>query len=65
MPARADASVRVWPGRVLAPPGDLALTQPLAFTVGLYALAFLVPAWPWLSGAVTIPWDAESHSDRR
>jgi hypothetical protein len=45
----------------LAPPGDLALTQPLAVMAGLYALAFLVPAWPWLSGAVTIPWDAESQ----
>ncbi|HEY1542886.1 MAG TPA: glycosyltransferase family 39 protein [Xanthobacteraceae bacterium] len=53
--------MRVWPGRVLARPGDLALSQPLAITVGLYALAFLVPAWPWLSGAVAIPWDAESQ----
>jgi hypothetical protein len=61
MPARADASVRVWSGRALALSGDLVLAQPLVLTVGLYALAFLVPAWPWLSGAVTIPWDAESQ----
>ena len=26
----------------------------------LFALLFLVPAWPWLSGAVTIPYDAKS-----
>src|SRR5882757_3777640 len=29
-------------------------------TVALFALLFLVPAWPWLSGAVTIPYDAKS-----
>src|SRR5688572_18496323 len=32
----------------------------LAGTVALFALLFLVPAWPWLSGAVTIPYDAKS-----
>jgi len=32
----------------------------LAATVALFALLFLVPAWPWLSGAVTIPYDAKS-----
>jgi hypothetical protein len=32
----------------------------LLVTVALFALAFLVPAWPWLSGAVTIPYDAKS-----
>src|SRR3954447_26824121 len=36
-------------------------TQPsLAITIGLFALAFLVPSWPWLSGAVTVPYDAKS-----
>jgi hypothetical protein len=36
-------------------------TQPsLALTVALFALLFLVPAWPWLSGSVTIPYDAKS-----
>ncbi len=29
-------------------------------TVAIFALAFLVPAWPWLSGAVTVPYDAKS-----
>jgi hypothetical protein len=33
---------------------------PLALVVAILALAFLVPAWPWLSGAVTIPYDAKS-----
>src|ERR1043165_1145921 len=28
--------------------------------VALFALLFLLPAWPWLSGAVTIPYDAKS-----
>ncbi|WGR92863.1 YfhO family protein [Bradyrhizobium sp. ISRA443] len=34
---------------------------PLGLTVALFALAFLLPAWPWLSGHVTIPWDAKSQ----
>jgi len=33
----------------------------LIVTIAAFALAFLVPAWPWLSGAVTIPWDAKSQ----
>src|SRR3954469_13447161 len=33
---------------------------PLLLIVAIFALAFLVPAWPWLSGAVTIPYDAKS-----
>jgi hypothetical protein len=28
---------------------------------GLYVLGFVVLAWPWLSGAVTVPWDAKSQ----
>src|ERR1051325_8828837 len=32
----------------------------LAATIAIFALLFLVPAWPWLSGAVTIPYDAKS-----
>ena len=27
----------------------------------LFSLGSLVLAWPWLSGAVTIPWDAKAH----
>ena len=33
---------------------------PLALTVAIFALAFSIPAWPWLSGAVTVPYDAKS-----
>src|SRR5579862_4492858 len=40
---------------VLDPPGSLAAT------VALFALAFAALAFPWLSGAVTIPWDAKSQ----
>jgi hypothetical protein len=29
--------------------------------VALFALASLVIRWPWLSGRVTIPWDAKAH----
>src|SRR5436190_3291621 len=33
----------------------------LRLAIGIFALAFLVPAYPWLSGTVTIPWDAKSQ----
>lgn len=33
----------------------------LAATLAIFALAFLVPVWPWLSGAVAIPWDGPSQ----
>src|ERR1041385_2032395 len=32
----------------------------LLLVTAIFALAFLVPAWPWLSGAVTVPYDAKS-----
>jgi hypothetical protein len=50
MPARAD-------GVALA----TSRLGPFAFLFGLYVVAFLALAWPWLSGAVTIPWDAKSQ----
>src|SRR5260370_29217573 len=34
---------------------------PLPRTIAVFALAFLLPALPWLSGRVTIPWDAKSQ----
>jgi hypothetical protein len=34
---------------------------PLVAASALYLLAFLILAWPWLSGAVTIPWDAKAQ----
>ena len=27
----------------------------------VFALVWLVLCWPWLSGRVTIPWDAKAH----
>src|SRR6266852_3725210 len=33
----------------------------LPLAIAVFALVFLLPAWPWLSGAVTIPWDAKSQ----
>jgi hypothetical protein len=34
---------------------------PLATTLALFACAWFALSWPWLSGAVTIPWDAKAH----
>jgi len=34
---------------------------PLLPAVGLLVLAAIVIGWPWLSGRVTIPWDAKAH----
>src|SRR5580765_2076032 len=34
---------------------------PLASAFGLYTIAFLALGWPWLSGAVEIPYDAASQ----
>src|SRR5882762_2874773 len=47
------------PDRVAA--GIASARVPLIATIAIFALAFLLPAWPWLSGAVTIPWDAKSQ----
>ena len=33
----------------------------MALAVAMLALAALVIGWPWLSGRVTIPWDAKAH----
>lgn len=41
---------------------DAARPWPLAPPVALFLLAALFLAWPWLSGAVTIPWDAKAHA---
>jgi hypothetical protein len=34
---------------------------PLFAAVAIYLISFLLLAWPWLSGAVTIPWDAKAQ----
>ena len=50
MPARSDGLV-----------AGTARLGTFAVLLGLYAGAFLMLAWPWLSGAVTVPWDAKSQ----
>src|SRR5581483_11033995 len=63
-PARRDVSDFA-SGRYPALPRERgrvgALRAPLVATIAIFALAFLLPAWPWLSGHVTIPWDAKSQ----
>src|SRR5579871_2642424 len=36
-------------------------TPTFALSASLYAAAFIVLSWPWLSGTVTIPWDAKAQ----
>src|SRR5437763_549159 len=72
LPARV-AVAACWPDQVgTAPPAPLIASSrsaqrlsagrvPLIVTIAIFALAFLVPASPWLSGRVTIPWDAKSQ----
>src|SRR5215831_14487541 len=38
-----------------------ALAQPWVFSFGIFLLASLIIDWPWLSGRVTIPWDAKAQ----
>jgi hypothetical protein len=62
-PVSADGkTVSAWrEQRAPAAAEILAARVPLVITLAIFALAFLLPAWPWLSGAVTIPWDAKSQ----
>lgn len=34
---------------------------PLPQSIALFLISFIVLNWPWLSGHVTIPWDAKAH----
>jgi hypothetical protein len=34
---------------------------PIAAALGLFATGWLILSWPWLSGSVTVPWDAKAH----
>jgi hypothetical protein len=56
------------PGSLRSPPspprfargeGNRAVSLAAAYVI--YSIAFLILAWPWLSGAVTIPWDAKAQ----
>lgn len=42
-------------------PAHLPAAWPLLLPLTLFAVAALVIGWPWLSGRVTIPWDAKAH----
>lgn len=51
-------------GRITYPPQPLeprASTQIWLLTALIFTLCWLIKGWPWLSGAVTIPWDAKAH----
>jgi hypothetical protein len=41
--------------------GAVTKPWPLFAALSLFALGWLVLAWPWLSGSVTVPWDAKAH----
>ncbi|HKA80489.1 MAG TPA: hypothetical protein VKD43_10655 [Xanthobacteraceae bacterium] len=63
-PADAQISPSAWSdvgGRGADVAGTERTRVALVVTIAIFALAFLPPAWPWLSGAVTIPWDAKSQ----
>src|SRR5262245_17223927 len=63
-PADAQISPSAWSevgGRGADVAGAKRARVALVVTIAIFALAFLPPAWPWLSGAVTIPWDAKSQ----
>ena len=43
------------------PRGWDSLNWPLRSVVAAYGLCFLAMTWPWVTGFVTIPWDAKAH----
>ena len=43
------------------PPRSDAVASSWRLALALYLAASVVLAWPWVSGAVTIPWDAKAH----
>jgi hypothetical protein len=49
------------PPRFALGEGDPAAAASLAAVIIIYAVCFLALARPWLSGAVTIPWDAKAQ----
>src|SRR5262245_65730266 len=63
-PVALEDSLNSWlagGGGSAAAASRLAVRIPLLLAVAIFALAVLASAWPWLSGAVTIPWDAKSQ----
>src|SRR5215471_17639695 len=62
-PVPADGETASWwsTADVTHPATATSARISLLGSIGLFALAFLLPTWPWLSGTVTIPWDAKSQ----
>jgi hypothetical protein len=60
VPAALADSLRSWRAGAERS-GAISARIPLLLAVAIFALALLASAWPWLSGAVTIPWDAKSQ----
>ena len=61
-PTQAPVGDRAKPGLAGVGRASAAAARvPLAVTLAIFLLAFLLPAWPGLSGEVTIPWDAKSQ----
>jgi hypothetical protein len=60
---RKRESRRIWVPAFAGTSGsaETAHARLLFVTVAIFAVAFVVLSWPWLSGAVTIPWDAKSQ----
>jgi hypothetical protein len=48
-------------GSETSPPKTLPARWPLASVFAIVFCAWLALSWPWLSGIVTIPWDAKAH----
>jgi hypothetical protein len=62
----SDHAIAPGPGESRYPPlseGFLPGAEPwrLPYPLAALALAAIVIGWPWLSGSVTIPWDAKAH----
>ncbi|CAH1672945.1 Glycosyltransferase family 39 protein [Hyphomicrobiales bacterium] len=49
------------PAPATTPADDPAPRWPLASVACIVVLCWLALSWPWLSGIVTIPWDAKAH----
>lgn len=56
LPLRQTSEVH----RIGEPPGSSNTWEPW-FPALAFAACFAVMTWPWLSGRVTIPWDAKAH----
>src|SRR5215475_9652302 len=57
LPAEGGGTLNWKPPMAPASAAQWSLLPPIV----LFALASLVIGWPWLSGRVTIPWDAKAH----